>query len=169
MNENEAQFQDSLNYNDEEATDNKYQISASSPYIPKSLIAKGKLTKKAQTKNKDMTSSSQTIFDSNFRVRKFSDAIRSELESKFLENNFISGIEKTQLARRLELTERQVQKWFVHRREKLRRHEKKYGIALATSPSYYQQSSKCRGMSCSFTPYKLLNPFRPIANWASIA
>ncbi len=64
------------------------------------------------------------------RVRKFSEAIRSELERKFLLNNFISGVEKAQLARKLELTERQVQKWFVHRREKLRRLEKKSAVAM---------------------------------------
>lgn len=149
FNENE-QFQDQLDYNDEEVTD-KYQINTSSPYIPKPLMAKDTTMSTAtemDTKQPvdNANNTSQTIFDSKFRVRKFSDAIRSELERKFLENNFISGIEKTQLARRLELTERQVQKWFVHRREKLRRHEKKYGLVLGTSPSYYQQSSKCRGL-----------------------
>ncbi len=64
------------------------------------------------------------------RVRKFSEAIRSELERKFLLNNFISGVEKSQLAKKLELTERQVQKWFVHRREKLRRIEKQSAISI---------------------------------------
>jgi hypothetical protein len=55
------------------------------------------------------------------RVRKFSESIRVALERKFLKNNFISGPEKVKLARSLNLSERQVQKWFVHRREKLRR------------------------------------------------
>lgn len=67
----------------------------------------------------------ETIIDSKMRVRKFSDQIRNELERKFLVNNFISGAEKTKLAQKLRLTERQVQKWFVHRREKLRRLQRK--------------------------------------------
>jgi hypothetical protein len=57
-------------------------------------------------------------------IRKFDDEIRDELERKFLENNFISGVEKDQLAVRLNLTERQVKKWFEKRREKKRRMEK---------------------------------------------
>ena len=113
------------NYDGEE---NKYQIKSSSPYIPKPLVAK-------EPKEK----SSETIFDSKFRVRKFSDAIRNELEQKFLENNFISGVQKSQLAAKLALTERQVQKWFVHRREKLRRHEKKYGVASPGQPAIKSQ------------------------------
>ena len=64
------------------------------------------------------------------RIRKFSEHIRNALESKFLSNNFISGPEKSELAKRLDLTERQVQKWFIHRREKLRRLQKKIGIPL---------------------------------------
>lgn len=44
-------------------------------------------------------------------IRKFNDEIRHELELKFLENNFISGVEKDRLATRLNLTERQVKKW----------------------------------------------------------
>ncbi len=51
-------------------------------------------------------------FEPKIRVRKFSEAIRNELELHFLTNNFISGIQKTQLANKLNLTERQVQKWF---------------------------------------------------------
>jgi len=57
-------------------------------------------------------------------IRKFNDEIRHELEMKFLQNNFISGVEKDQLAMRLNLTERQVKKWFEKRREKKRRIEK---------------------------------------------
>lgn len=83
-----------------------------------------------------------TQLDSKFRVRKFSDSIRSELERKFLENNFISGIEKTQLATRLGLTERQVQKWFVHRREKLRRQEKKAGIKNESTSQQINNQAK---------------------------
>jgi hypothetical protein len=66
------------------------------------------------------------------RIRKFSDTVRTELEAAFLIKNFISGAEKFELAKRLGLTERQVQKWFVHRREKLRRLEKK--AATVNSP-----------------------------------
>jgi hypothetical protein len=66
------------------------------------------------------------------RIRKFSDTVRTELEAAFLIKNFISGAEKFELAKRLGLTERQVQKWFVHRREKLRRLEKK--AATLNSP-----------------------------------
>jgi hypothetical protein len=65
------------------------------------------------------------IYDSNMRIRKFSDQITNELEQHFLKNNFISGSEKAKLAKKLSLTERQVQKWFVHRREKLRRLQKR--------------------------------------------
>lgn len=65
------------------------------------------------------------IYDSNMRIRKFSDHITNELEQHFLKNNFISGSEKAKLAKKLSLTERQVQKWFVHRREKLRRLQKR--------------------------------------------
>lgn len=66
------------------------------------------------------------------RIRKFSDQIRDQLERHFLLNNFISGSEKSKLARKLNLTERQVQKWFVHRREKLRRLEKKAHLLNST-------------------------------------
>lgn len=58
--------------------------------------------------------------------RKFSEDIRCELERKFRANNFISGMEKRELAKKLHLTERQVQKWFVHRREKLRKINKMF-------------------------------------------
>ena len=44
-------------------------------------------------------------------IRKFNDEIRYALEAKFNENNFISGVEKDQLAIKLNLTERQVKKW----------------------------------------------------------
>ena len=73
------------------------------------------------------TAAANPLNSSKLRVRKFSESIRNELERKFLTNNFISGVEKSQLAVKLNLTERQVQKWFVHRREKLRRLEKKAG------------------------------------------
>jgi len=66
-------------------------------------------------------------------IRKFNDEIRHELELKFLENNFISGIEKDRLATRLNLTERQVKKWFEKRREKKRRIEK-MSISLGLPP-----------------------------------
>lgn len=46
--------------------------------------------------------------------------------------NFISGSERCELASRLNLTERQVQKWFVHRREKLRKLEKKAALNSTT-------------------------------------
>lgn len=62
------------------------------------------------------------------RIRKFSEATRHELEKAFLVKNFISGSERCELATRLNLTERQVQKWFVHRREKLRKLEKKAAL-----------------------------------------
>ena len=75
----------------------------------------------ANSKPKNGKGRPHTVFDAKMRVRKFSDSIRSELERKFVTNHFISGAEKAQLAVKLNLTERQVQKWFVHRREKLRR------------------------------------------------
>lgn len=65
---------------------------------------------------------------STIRVRKFSDRVRNELEKKFQLSNFISGAEKKSIAKKLNLTERQVQKWFVHRREKLRRGHKKTDV-----------------------------------------
>lgn len=92
--------------------------------------------------SKQAKTCSTTQFDSKLRVRKFSDAIRLELERKFTANNFISGIEKTQLAKKLNLTERQVQKWFVHRREKLRRQEKKAGNLVPVSNQYQDSSSQ---------------------------
>lgn len=76
------------------------------------------------------------------RIRKFSEAIRFELEKAFLANNFISGTEKAELACRLELTERQVQKWFVHRREKLRKLEKK--AALSSTIDYLNVTQPVR-------------------------
>jgi hypothetical protein len=60
----------------------------------------------------------------NQRVRKFSDSIREELEKEFKKSKYVSGQEKIDLAKRLHLTVRQVQKWFVHRREKYRKLEK---------------------------------------------
>lgn len=44
-------------------------------------------------------------------IRKFNDEIRHELEAKFAENNFISRVDKDQLAVKLNLSERQVKKW----------------------------------------------------------
>lgn len=64
------------------------------------------------------------IRSSTGRIRKFSEAIRSELEKQFQLNRYINGDDKKRLADRLNLTVRQVQKWFVHRREKYRRDEK---------------------------------------------
>ena len=91
-------------------------------------------------------------FDSMARVRKFSDSIRGELERKFLKNNFISGPEKTKLAVELNLTERQVQKWFVHRREKLRRRRNgdKEGAATENvkSESRSDLEASGEGFSC---------------------
>lgn len=60
----------------------------------------------------------------NQRVRKFAENIREELEKEFKKSKYISGQEKIDLAKRLHLTVRQVQKWFVHRREKYRKLEK---------------------------------------------
>lgn len=45
-------------------------------------------------------------------------AARSELERKFLENDFICGIKKTQLAENLGLTEKQIKKWFKKKRKR---------------------------------------------------
>jgi len=73
------------------------------------------------------------------RIRKFSEKIRYELEMAFLAKNFISGLEKAELAKRLDLTERQVQKWFVHRREKLRRLEKKSATLNSTLNHHHSQ------------------------------
>ena len=67
----------------------------------------------------------QNTYDSNRRVRKFSDYIRSELEKQFQIRKYISGQDKKILADRLNLTIKQIQKWFVHRREKLRHLQKK--------------------------------------------
>jgi hypothetical protein len=86
------------------------------------------------------------------RIRKFSDNIRNELERHFLANNFISGAEKTVLAMRLNLKERQVQKWFVHRREKLRRLEKK--TTLIDTPFHCQKQQKLNRLSDNFSNNK---------------
>lgn len=85
-------------------------------------------------------SESSNKINNKSRIRKFSDEIRDELERKFLQNNFISGNEKTYLAKSLNLTERQVQKWFVHRREKLRRLEKKATLLNSTLQQQKQQA-----------------------------
>jgi len=76
---------------------------------------------KDEAKVKSSSTNSGPVNDSKSsnRIRKFSEHIRYELERKFLSNHFISGAEKSLLAKQLSLTERQVQKWFVHRREKL--------------------------------------------------
>ncbi len=75
--------------------------------------------------------------DSKSRIRKFSDKIRNELEREFLANNFITGGQKKVLAKRLSLSERQVSKWFVHRREKLRRLEKRATDINTTLQQHY--------------------------------
>lgn len=95
-------------------------------------------------------SESSNKINNKSRIRKFSDKIRDELERKFLQNNFISGNEKTYLAKSLNLTERQVQKWFVHRREKLRRLEKKATLLNSTLQQQKQQAYQI--------PVKNLNP-----------
>ena len=74
---------------------------------------------------------------SKSRIRKFSEKIRNELERAFLANNFITGAQKKVLAKRLSLTERQVSKWFVHRREKLRRLEKRATNINTTLQQHY--------------------------------
>ena len=77
--------------------------------------------------NKKKKPATENLRNSNGRIRKFSDQIRMELEKHFQKNRYISGDEKKMLADKLNLTVRQVQKWFVHRREKFRRYEKHYG------------------------------------------
>ena len=79
---------------------------------------------------KDSKITNKKNSNGTIRVRKFSERIRTELERKFLKNNFISGPEKTKLAKLLNLSERQVQKWFVHRREKLRRRTRDEEVSL---------------------------------------
>jgi hypothetical protein len=76
---------------------------------------------------KKKTVATENLRNSNGRIRKFSDNIRMELERHFQKNRYISGDEKKLLADKLNLTVRQVQKWFVHRREKFRRYEKHHG------------------------------------------
>ena len=76
---------------------------------------------------KKKKASTENIRNSNGRIRKFSDHIRMELEKNFQKNRYISGDDKKILADKLNLTVRQVQKWFVHRREKFRRFEKHHG------------------------------------------
>jgi len=89
--------------------------------------------------DKALADNSQTNGNSNksTRIRKFSDKIRNELERSFLANNFITGGEKQILAKKLNLTERQVSKWFVHRREKLRRLEKRATNINSTLQHHY--------------------------------
>lgn len=89
--------------------------------------------------DKALADNSQTNGNSNksTRIRKFSDKIRNELERSFLANNFITGGEKQILAKKLNLTERQVSKWFVHRREKLRRLEKRATNINSTLHHHY--------------------------------
>jgi hypothetical protein len=81
----------------------------------------------------------QSLPEPKIRIRKFSEEIRNELEAAFLAKNFISGFEKAELSKRLNLTERQVQKWFVHRREKLRRLEKKSATLNSTLDHHHSQ------------------------------
>lgn len=85
-------------------------------------------------------------------IRKFNEEIRVELEAKFAENNFISGAEKDQLAVKLNLTERQVKKWFEKRREKKRRIEKMtaagHACKIGRPPSCHKTSK---------TPNKKIN------------
>ncbi len=119
------QFSDNENYSDVNNEQNKtYNFEANRNEIIEAFVA---------TENDELNSvvTYEEDFEDEFwqnpnnnnktRIRKFSDNIRNELERHFLANNFISGAEKTVLAMRLNLTERQVQKWFVHRREKLRK------------------------------------------------
>jgi hypothetical protein len=70
----------------------------------------------------------------NGRVRKFSESIRSELERQFAIRRYVSGEEKRKLAAKLSLTARQVQKWFVHRREKLRREQSETMLVVKEEP-----------------------------------
>lgn len=95
----------------------------------------------------DMANTQSNTLNNDFnkgRIRKFSDRVRNELERSFLANNFITGGEKKVLATRLNLTERQVSKWFVHRREKLRRLEKRASNINSTLQEHYrsQQSNQ---------------------------
>ena len=69
-------------------------------------------------------------------IRKFNDSTRAQLELKFAQNNFISRVEKDELAAQLNLTERQVKKWFEKRREKKRRLERQAFDVSGGSAAY---------------------------------
>jgi hypothetical protein len=89
--------------------------------------------------NKKKRVATENLRNSNGRIRKFSDHIRTELEKHFQKNRYISGDEKKMLADKLSLTVRQVQKWFVHRREKFRRYEKHHGKKTLVVHKQHQQ------------------------------
>ena len=75
-------------------------------------------------------------------IRKFNDSTRAQLELKFAQNNFISRVEKDELATQLNLTERQVKKWFEKRREKKRRLERQAFDVSGASAAYHTTSMK---------------------------
>ena len=101
----------------------------------------------------DTTTTQQT--NGKVKIRKFSDHIRIQLERSFLANNFITGDEKKVLANRLKLTERQVSKWFVHRREKLRRLEKRATNINSTLQQHYNNRTK---QSSASQPTQFVQP-----------
>ena len=111
------------NENDEDYDENDDDVNKGEKNESDEDVALKKDSKITNKKNSNGTAG-------NIRVRKFSERIRTELERKFLKNNFISGPEKTKLAKLLNLSERQVQKWFVHRREKLRRRTRDEEVCL---------------------------------------
>ena len=66
----------------------------------------------------------QSKSNSNMRVRstsKFSLFQINMLEERFEKNNYLSGKERDQLARKIDLTPRQVQVWFGNRRIKVKK------------------------------------------------
>jgi hypothetical protein len=103
--------------------------------ISNSLYSKGALQRATVRSSSSEPNSPQAVLSQGPGNRKFTDEVRAELERHFRQDHFIKGIEKQRLARNLGLTERQVGKWFVHRREKLRMNNSAPVDTLASSSS----------------------------------
>ena len=101
-------------------------------------------------------SGKQSSFDSA-RAR-YSGFVLSELEARYAKSPFIYKPEKTELACRLNITEKQLQKWFINRRGR----DRKYSPPIV-KPAIYQVARKRTIKPPEQPPARRFKQYRSVA------
>ena len=99
--------------------------------------------------------------------RKFTDKQTNDLEEIFLRQKYITGKERTEIAKRLGLTTKQVKTWFQNRRTKWKREKQRNAYQGEISPQdgLYSFNKNCKGVMEDCAHCCEMAKVIPVRNW----